>query len=174
MNIGVLSSGNGTNFKVLVKAKLPIQVLLTNKNCNALNIANNLNIQNKIYNNLLDDLKFYKIDFLVLAGYLCKIENDILNYFKYKVLNIHPSLLPKYGGKGMYGIKVHEAVIKHKEAKSGVTVHLVDEEYDKGRIIAQQFVQVYKDDTPKILQDRILKVEHKLYPKTILEYINVL
>ncbi len=99
-----------------------------------------------------------------------KLEPGLINSFK--IVNIHPALLPKYGGKGMYGHFVHEAVIAAKEKESGATVHWVDEHYDHGNIVAQMKVPVLAADTPETLAERVLEVEHKLYPEAILKIIN--
>ncbi|MGB9911864.1 MAG: formyltransferase family protein, partial [Candidatus Kapaibacteriota bacterium] len=102
-----------------------------------------------------------------LAGYMKKVGPKVLNHFKNRVLNIHPALLPKYGGKGMYGKFVHEAVLKAREPQSGCTVHLVDEVYDHGRILGQRVVTVFPDDTVETLAERVLNEEHKLYPEIL-------
>ena len=116
---------------------------------------------------LLGKLREHKIEFIANAGYLKLIGPEIIAAYTDKIINIHPALLPKYGGKGMYGIHVHEAVIAAHEKESGLTIHLVDEKYDHGRILKQIKVPVYEDDTPVSLQERILKEEHKHYPIVI-------
>ncbi len=110
-------------------------------------------------------------DLIVQAGFLSILKGRILEIYKNKIINIHPSLLPKYGGKGMYGLNVHKAVIDSKETKSGCTVHYVDKGIDSGKIIEQIEVPVYKSDTPEILQKRILEQEHILLPKVIKKLI---
>ena len=114
----------------------------------------------------LNELKILNPDLLVLAGFLWKIPNKIVKNFRNRIINIHPSLLPKYGGKGMYGINIHKAVIKNKEKQSGLTIHYVNEEYDKGRIIFKKIVDV-DVKTPEELSEKILKVEHRYYPEII-------
>ena len=109
----------------------------------------------------------HEIDLIILAGYLRKIGPLTLKRYKGKILNIHPALLPKFGGKGMYGMKVHEAVIAAKEKVSGSTVHIVDEEYDHGQILNQREIPVFEDDTPGSLAARVLIEEHKIYVETI-------
>ncbi|MGL5151022.1 MAG: phosphoribosylglycinamide formyltransferase [Clostridium sp.] len=120
-----------------------------------------------------------KVDLIVLAGYLSILDGEILKEFKDKIINIHPSLIPAFSGPGMYGIRVHEAVIKKGVKYSGCTVHFVNEEVDGGEILLQQSVPVYFEDTPEILQKRILVEEHKLLPMAIkliseekIEFIN--
>ena len=106
-------------------------------------------------------------DLIILAGYLKIIPKEIISIYKHKILNIHPSLLPKYGGKGFYGIKVHEQVINAKEKHSGATVHFVDEIYDNGPIIAQHRVHVSNDETAESLSRKVLEIEHKLFPYVV-------
>lgn len=114
---------------------------------------------------MMEILKKYKVGLICLAGYMKLIPAEIVE--TYKIINIHPALLPKYGGKGMYGMHVHEAVLEAGEEVSGATVHLVNEIYDDGRILAQNEVPVEKDDSPESLQKRVLEIEHQLYPETI-------
>jgi phosphoribosylglycinamide formyltransferase-1 len=121
-------------------------------------------------NHLLEALRSHHIDCIALAGYLKMIPPAIIAQYKGRVVNIHPGLLPKYGGKGMYGHFVHEAVVKNREKESGVTIHIVDEIYDHGRLLAEQRVPVFPEDTPDELASRILKVEHTLYPKVLKEF----
>lgn len=116
---------------------------------------------------IIDILESKGVDTIVLAGYMKPLGARIIRHFKGRVTNIHPALLPKFGGKGMFGIHVHEAVIAAGESVTGVTVHLVDEVYDNGRILAQREVPVLPDDTAEILAERVLKVEHELYPETL-------
>ncbi len=110
-----------------------------------------------------------RIDFIALAGFLVKIPSELISAFPDAIVNIHPSLLPKYGGKGMYGQNIHRAVIEAGEKESGLTIHLVTEEYDKGTYLFQYKVPVFVDDTPENLGDRILQKEHNYYP-LVLEY----
>jgi phosphoribosylglycinamide formyltransferase-1 len=116
---------------------------------------------------ILDTLIHYGTDIVVLAGYMKRLGPKTLSHFRGRILNIHPALLPKFGGKGMYGIHVHEAVLAAGEKESGVTVHLVDEEYDRGPILAQVSVPVMPGDTPEMLAERVLVQEHILYPATL-------
>ena len=116
---------------------------------------------------LLNLLQSHRIDLIAFAGYLKMVSPVIISRFRGRVVNIHPGILPRYGGKGMYGLHVHEAVIANKERETGVTVHLVDEVYDHGQILACQKVPVRPDDTPETLAARVLEVEHALYPAVI-------
>jgi phosphoribosylglycinamide formyltransferase-1 len=116
---------------------------------------------------ILQVLEKHRVNLIVLAGYMKKLGPKTLARFRGRVLNIHPALLPKYGGRGMYGNHVHEAVLAAGEMDSGATVHLVDEEYDEGRILAQKKLPVMADDTPESLAARVLEVEHQLYAETL-------
>lgn len=122
-------------------------------------------------NYYIEELKAQEIDFIILAGFLWKIPAALVAAFPERILNIHPSLLPKYGGKGMYGNSVHEAVIKSGDAESGVTIHVVDEVYDNGRIIFSASCSVLPEDTPQTLAQRIHALEHTHYPEVIGRYI---
>jgi len=118
---------------------------------------------------LISQINFYEPDLICLAGYLKKVPSEILQICP--VLNIHPALLPSFGGKGMYGHHVHEAVLKSGAQKSGATVHFVDGEYDHGKIIMQETVPVLPGDTPDTLAARVLEVEHKIYPLSVKEVL---
>lgn len=109
----------------------------------------------------------YSIDLVVLAGYMKKLPNAIIENVSGRVLNIHPALLPDFGGESMYGMNVHKAVIESGAKISGATVHLVNSEYDRGRILLQESISIQKDDTPEILAEKVLKIEHKIYPEVI-------
>ena len=116
---------------------------------------------------ILNALCNHNVDIVVLVGYMKKLGPKVSSHFKGAILNIHPALLPKYGGKGMYGIHVHEAVIAARESETGVTIHVVDEEYDTGPIVAQVKTPVFADDTPETLQARVLELEHTFMPVTL-------
>ena len=121
--------------------------------------------------NYLPELKKHQIDFIVLAGFLWKLPVQLIQAYPKKVINIHPALLPKYGGKGMFGSKVHESVIANKEKESGITIHYVDELYDHGEIILQSKCLVDDDDTPDTLAQKIHALEHTHYPAVINDLI---
>ena len=116
-------------------------------------------------------LKEREIDFIVLAGFLWLVPDSILKAYSQKILNVHPALLPAYGGKGMYGMKVHEAVIANHDKESGITIHLVDEHYDKGQILFQAKCGIDDFDTPASLAEKIHKLEYAYFPKIIENYI---
>lgn len=184
MNLAFLASGNGSNMKVIYDAckngelDASPKVMITDvRNCGALKIAEKIMIcycitsprEDYLISNILQE---HEIDLVILAGYLRKVGPITLNNYKERILNIHPALLPKFGGKGMYGLKVHEAVIAAGEKVTGPTVHLVDEEYDNGRILSQCVTPVLQNDTPASLAERVLKEEHKIYAKTIQKFIH--
>ena len=116
---------------------------------------------------LLALLRQFRVDLVVLAGYLKRIPSKVIREYAGRIINIHPALLPAFGGEGMYGARVHEAVIASGAKETGVTVHLVDDDYDRGPIVAQWRVPVEKSDTTESLAARVLNVEHIVYPRTI-------
>jgi len=120
---------------------------------------------------LLDTLAKYQIDMVALAGFMSKIPESVLAAFPGKIVNIHPALLPKYGGKGMYGHYVHEQVWQNGDSESGATVHIVDEKYDHGKIIGQEKISLPKNASPEQIAQLVLQVEHRLYAPTIEAYI---
>ena len=113
------------------------------------------------------ELQYIKPDLIVLAGFLKKIPSSYIDYFKKRIINIHPSLLPKYGGKGMYGSRIHDNVIENNETETGITIHYVSEKYDSGEIIYQRKIVVDDIDTAKTIEKKIHKLEHKYLPKII-------
>lgn len=121
---------------------------------------------------LLAILEQWETDLIILAGYLLKIPDVVINAYPGRIINIHPSLLPKYGGKGYYGSNVHQAVLDNKESCSGCTVHIVTEKYDEGPILAQKKVPVYDTDDAQTLAKRVLEQEHLLLPKVVGEMID--
>ena len=184
-SIVVFASGTGSNFKNIVK-KIKIQnidaevnlLVSNNSNCQAILFAKKQNIETFIYNFkkypndtnqdiLLQKLKTSKADLIVLAGYLKKISKHIIKNYKNKILNIHPSLLPKYGGKGFYGMRVHEAVYANKDKKTGATVHFVNEDYDTGPILIQKEINLSLNEKPLKIAEKVLKIEHEIYFKSI-------
>lgn len=156
--------------------EVKISLIVSNKpDAGVLNIAeiNNIPVliieKEKFFrgNGYTDELKAAGIDFIVLAGFLWKIPEALIRAYPKKIINIHPALLPNYGGKGMYGLHVQEAVIANKEKESGITIHYVDEHYDNGDIIFQARCPVMADDTAEILAKRIQSLEHKHFPEII-------
>ncbi len=175
--IGILSSHNGSGFDTIQKAcenkELNAQVVLVvsnNTNAKVLEKASNKNIQNflinskKYPNENLDEkitnlMNEFEVDFIFLSGYMKKIEKNLVNTYKNKIINTHPSLLPKFGGHGMYGRNVHEAVIKEKENESGCTVHFVNEKYDEGEFILQKSIKLDENESVDSLEEKIKKLE---------------
>lgn len=179
--LAFLCSGEGTTFEHLAKQPQfqPICLITNTKKTPALKKAKHLNIPSYIicpgqYNSkdlwdqaVLACLKNKNIDLIILAGFLQRVGPYMLSYFKNKIINSHPSLLPKFGGKGMYGIHVHQAVCQAQEKTTGVTIHYVNQKYDQGRIIAQKEINVLENDTPESLEERVKKIEKVFYSKTI-------
>ena len=187
--IGVMASGGGSNFKAIIDhvgdGSLECQIkflVVNNAGCGAVAHAREYGIpvhhisgkthpdSSEFEAAMLSVLDRYDVDLLVLAGYMKALPVSMLRRMPNRILNIHPSLLPKFGGKGFYGMHVHEAVINACETESGATVHLVNEEIDAGRILSQVKVPVLATDTPFELQARVLEQEHELYWKTIRDY----
>ena len=190
-NFCIFASGAGSNFIEIYRFskknsnKMKINLLVSDKvDCGAVKYAKKNEIDYIIVNvnlfpnakdqetRIIESLKFYKINYIVLAGYIKKVPIKVINDFKNKILNIHPSLLPKFGGKGFYGMNVHNAVIQSKESKTGVTIHFVNKDYDKGPIIYQEEIPVYANDNAEKLSKRVLRLEHKIYKKIISYLIN--
>lgn len=187
--IGVMASGGGSNFKAIIERigegdlEAQCKFLITNNaGCGAVHHAEEYGIpvhhisgkthpDPEAYNAaMLEVLNKYDVDLLILAGYMKALPLCMLKRLPNRILNIHPSLLPKFGGKGFWGHHVHEAVLAAHETESGLTVHLVSEEIDRGRILAQTKVPVMPDDDADTLAARVLVQEHALYWKTIKEY----
>ena len=186
--IAVFISGSGSNLQSIIdniengNLNCEISYIIADRKCFGLERAEKHGIKSimldkKLFGkNLSDEINAIlendteRTDYIVLAGYLSILSENFINKWNRKIINIHPSLLPKYGGKGMYGIKVHEAVIANKEKESGCTIHFVDNGIDTGEIITNVKVPVYENDTPEILQNRVLEKEHIL----LIEGINKL
>ena len=186
--IAVFISGSGSNLQSIIdniengNLNCKISYVIADRECFGLERAEKHGIKSimldkKLFGkNLSDEINAIlendteRTDYIVLAGYLSILSESFINKWNRKIINIHPSLLPKYGGKGMYGIKVHEAVIANKEKESGCTIHFVDNGIDTGEIITNVKVPVYENDTPEILQNRVLEKEHIL----LIEGINKL
>jgi len=117
-----------------------------------------------VVHDMLSVLEAHRVEVIFLAGYLRLIPSEVVHRFRRRILNIHPALLPSFGGKGMYGMRVHQAVVDAGESMTGATVHYVDEEYDRGTIIGQSRVPVEPGDSPEVVAARVLKIEHRLYP----------
>lgn len=187
LHIAVFASGKGSNFLAILNAieagKIPktrIAVVISNNSeagalCHArehdipaIHISRKEYASDETFNTaLLQILEHHGVNFIVLAGYMKKIDPSIIRSYRNRIINIHPALLPAFGGNGMYGMHVHEAVIAQKERVSGATVHVVDDEYDHGRIILQKRVPVSPNDTPESLAAKVLEIEHDIYPEAL-------
>ena len=179
MNVAVFVSGRGSNLQAILdsdytKNIVKVKAVISDKiDCAAFQIAGKYFIPtftignrpgNVSYNELITSLKKLEIELIVLAGFLKLIPTEFLAEFQNKIINIHPALLPSYGGAGMYGMNVHRAVFNAGDEYSGATVHIVNEEYDTGKIIAQEKVNISGVKSPEELADEVLKVEHKILP----------
>jgi phosphoribosylglycinamide formyltransferase-1 len=181
-NLAIFASGEGTNAENLFNyfnndKRVKIKLVVTNLDtagviARAEKFKKNVQIISKTAlceytSQIIEFLKTENIDIIVLAGFLLKIPEDFIKAFPNQIINIHPSLLPKYGGKGMHGMNVHKAVIENKETESGVTIHYVNEEYDKGEIILQAKCELNEAETPETLALKIRKLEFEYFPKAI-------
>lgn len=178
--IAILASGEGTNAERIIryfleKKTAEVALVITNKpQAGVLKRAERLSVPSLILTasefadgKVPEVLHRYHIDFIVLAGFLLKVPDDILHDYPNKIVNIHPALLPKFGGKGMYGSRVHQAVIASDEKESGITIHYINEHYDEGNIIFQATCPVLPDDTPDTLAERVHRLEYENFPRVI-------
>ena len=184
-NIAILASGSGSNAEAIINYfsnhdSIKVALVLSNrKSAYVLERAQNhditaLHFSKEVYqesDSFLETLERFEIDYIVLAGFLKLIPSYLIEAFPDRIINIHPALLPKYGGKGMYGMHVHEAVKKNGEAYSGMTIHLVNEHFDEGRILFQDKVKLEEKDTAQEIASKVLKLEHKHYPEQIERWI---
>lgn len=180
-NIVLFASGSGSNVENIVqyfqdRLNVTIAMVLTNKrNAKVLDRCNRLNISSLCFNKIafertdciLDILTNTNPDLIVLAGFLWKVPEKIIKTFPNKIINIHPALLPKYGGKGMYGMKVHEAVKFNNEHETGITIHFVNENYDEGAIIHQATTKISLDDDAESIAEKVHALEYEHFPRTI-------
>lgn len=185
VKIAVFASGSGTNAENIVKyfknsTLCKVEFILSNKNnAYVLERAKQLGVHSFVFSanqlnetTLVDDLLEENcIDFIILAGFLLKIPQRILDKYPAKIINIHPALLPSHGGRGMYGMNVHRAVIEAGEPESGITIHLVDEHYDSGKILFRAICKVVPGDTPESLAAKIHLLEYRHYPEVIEKFL---
>jgi phosphoribosylglycinamide formyltransferase-1 len=194
LRLAVFASGKGSNLRAIAEAirsgtltgiELAL-VLSNNSDSDALVYANNNGIasahlsvvtagsEEQLGHEMMDALHQYRVNIIALAGYMKKISEQVVTGYRGKLVNIHPSLLPAFGGAGMYGMNVHRAVIASGVKKSGATVHFVDADYDSGEIIAQAECEVRPDDTDVALAKRVLALEHELYPQALQKIVDSL
>ncbi|NLN26380.1 MAG: phosphoribosylglycinamide formyltransferase [Bacteroidetes bacterium] len=182
--IVIFASGNGTNAENIIRyfqksSLAKVVLVLSNKSdAKVLTRAKNLGVPARHFSKetlhsgeVLKTLTEFNPDLIVLAGFLLKLPENIISEFPGKIINIHPALLPKHGGKGMYGNFVHQAVIQAKDKESGISIHYVNDEYDSGAIIFQKSVSITPEDTPESLAKKIHELEYKWFPKVIEELI---
>ena len=187
MNVAVFGSGRGSNFQAILAAKkggrldeVSISLVMSNNSSSGIlelaraNAIPAFHVSQKQFPSedhyadaLLGLLRSHDVDAVVLAGFMKKVPSKVIAAYRGRILNIHPALLPKHGGAGMYGIHVHEAVLRAGDRESGATVHMVDEHYDHGEILLQERVPVLPGDTPETLAVRVLDVEHRILPEAL-------
>lgn len=184
--IAIFASGSGTNAQAIIEylkknQVADVSVIVCNnpkayviERANSFDIPIHLTTRKEFYETdaLVKVLKKKEIDLLVLAGFLWLIPENLLKAFPNKIINIHPALLPKHGGKGMYGDKVHQSVKAEGDKETGITIHYLNEKYDEGKIIFQEKVPVTVNDTPSTIADKVHKLEHQFYPKIIAEILS--
>ncbi|MDR0745543.1 MAG: phosphoribosylglycinamide formyltransferase [Mediterranea sp.] len=185
-NIAIFASGSGTNAENIIRyfthseTIRVVVVLSNNQKAGVHERVNKLDVPSFVFSRdefaeasrILDKLAEYKVEFIVLAGFMNKISGSLLQAFPNKIINIHPALLPKYGGKGMYGMHVHEAVVVAGEKESGITIHYINEYYDEGEIIFQAVCPLLATDTPEEVAIKIHTLEHRYYPRVIEEVLS--
>ncbi len=179
--VALFASGGGSNVENIVKyfegvlSKDDFHVFTNKKTAFVNERALQLDVKLTLFSRedfytttkVIDILEDDQTDLIVLAGFLWLVPSALIQKFKGKIINIHPALLPKYGGKGMYGSKIHEAVVKNKETETGITIHYVDENYDEGKIIFQTKFKVDVSDTAEMVESKIHELEYKYYPEVI-------
>lgn len=183
--IAIFASGSGSNTQSIIeyfqqKENIEIALIMCNKsNAFVVQRAQKLGVKCIVFNSetfknnlgFLDILSKYEVNWIVLAGFLLKIPEYIIEDFQGKIINIHPALLPKHGGKGMYGMNVHRSVIENNETESGISIHYVNKNYDEGKMIFQASCAINAGDSPEDLANKIRLLEHQHYPKVIEETI---
>ncbi|MEY8759198.1 phosphoribosylglycinamide formyltransferase [Chryseobacterium tongliaoense] len=184
-NIVVLVSGSGTNLQRILDTiesgdiqNAQVTLVVADRECYGLERAKNHNIENvliprgKNFSSELGKIIPENTDLIVLAGFLSILKPEFCDYWKGKIINIHPALLPKFGGKGMWGMNVHNAVIEAKELESGATVHFVTSGIDEGEAILQKSFEVTENDTPETLAEKVHQIEYEIFPKAINKVLN--
>jgi len=180
IKLAIFASGAGSNAQKIIDyfrnhPKIKVSLIVSTKDtAGVINIATKEDIPFIVIKKIefqesgyVQYLKGHLIDWIILAGFLWKVPQALLNVYPDKIINIHPALLPSFGGKGMYGLNVHTAVIQSGEQQSGITIHFIDEKYDHGDIILQESLAIKKEETPESLANRIHELEHKFFAPTI-------
>ena len=179
--IAIFASGAGTNAENCIRyfeknPNIKVQLIVSNKKeAGVISIAEKNNIPHKIYEKkdwedvekIIQELNYFEIDLILLAGYLALIPKELIHAFPHKIINIHPALLPKYGGKGMYGKNIHKTVLEQLEKETGITIHEVDEVYDNGKIIFQRSVEILPEDTIITIEHKVRKLEYYFLPRVV-------
>jgi phosphoribosylglycinamide formyltransferase-1 len=180
-HIAIFASGSGSNARKIIEyfsnsTDVKVALVVSNKtDAKVLQIANEFDLPNVVIDKsqlaneayMLSLLQAHSIDYIVLAGFLLLVPKFLVESYSKKIVNIHPALLPKYGGKGMYGKYVHESVYNHHERESGITIHFASEHYDEGNIIFQKSVALSETDTPETIAQKVQQLEHEFFPAVI-------
>ena len=178
--IVIFASGSGTNAENIIKyfqtkkVGTVVAVFTNNPNAKVLERAKNLQVPTEIFSKeelseskVLQKLNVIQPDLIVLAGFLLKLPKSMIEFYPNSIINIHPALLPKYGGKGMYGMNVHKSVVENQEKETGITIHFVNENYDDGNVIFQKIVPLIEADSPENVAEKIHELEQRYFPKVI-------
>lgn len=184
--IAIFASGNGTNAERIIRhfsghPSIEVALVLSNKStAKVLEKATYLGVETRVFSRdefynsevILEELKSNEIDLVVLAGFMWLVPEYLVKAYSDRMMNVHPALLPKFGGKGMYGMHVHNAVKEAGETETGITIHLVNEEFDKGRILFQARCKVDENDTPEIIAAKVHELEYANFPTQLEQFIN--
>lgn len=183
--IVIFASGSGTNAENIIKhfkntsSGKVVSVFTNNPKAYVIERAKNFQIPTEVFSKdeliegkVLQKINIIQPDLIVLAGFLLKFPENIVAQYPDKIINVHPALLPKYGGKGMYGMNVHKAVVESKEKETGITIHYVNENYDEGNIIFQKKVTLLITDTPEVVAEKIHELEQKYFPSIVEDVLN--
>ncbi|WP_395051024.1 phosphoribosylglycinamide formyltransferase [Flavobacterium sp.] len=182
--IVIFASGSGTNAENIIKyfqskeIGTVVAVFTNNPNAKVLERAKNFQVPTEIFNKeelyegkILQKLNVIQPDLIVLAGFLLKLPKSMIESYLNTIINIHPALLPKYGGKGMYGMNVHKAIVENRERETGITIHFVNENYDEGNVIFQKTVPLTETDSPESVAEKIHELEQRYFPEVIENFI---
>lgn len=187
-NIAIFASGTGTNAQKIMErfdqhSQARVNLVLSNKSkalvldkAEKFNVPTHIIHRDSFYNSneVVDILQNLDTDLIVLAGFLWLVPQNLIAAFPNRIINIHPALLPKYGGKGMYGMRVHEAIVANQEKESGITIHYVNEQYDEGKVIFQKSCPVTPEDTPTEVAKKVQVLEHQYFPEVVEQLVKKL